>query len=102
MRTLLQQRVDTKAAEADGTTALHWAVQRDDVEIVDQLLRAGAPAAAVNRYGVTPIALAAVNGSAASLELLLKAGVDPNTALSGGETALMTAARTGKPDAIDT
>ena len=29
------------------------------------------------------------------VELLLKAGADPNAALPGGETPLMTAARTG-------
>jgi ankyrin repeat protein len=34
------------------------------------------------------------------VELLLQAGADPNTALPGGETALMTAARTGKLDAV--
>ena len=31
--------------------------------------------------------------------MLLKAGADPNAALPGGETPLMTAARTGKVDA---
>ena len=34
------------------------------------------------------------------IELLLKAGADANTALPEGETALMTAARTGKVDAM--
>jgi uncharacterized protein len=34
------------------------------------------------------------------IELLLKSGADPNTALPGGETPLMTAARTGKADAV--
>src|SRR5262249_38887928 len=33
-------------------------------------------------------------------ERLLKAGADPNTTLPGGETALMTAARTGKVEAV--
>ena len=35
------------------------------------------------------------------IELLLKAGADPNTSLAEGETALMTAARTGKLDAVE-
>ena len=55
---------------------------------------------AANRYGVTPLSLACTNGNGAMVELLLKAGADPNTALPGGETALMTAARTGKVDAV--
>ena len=49
---------------------------------------------------MTPLYLARQNGNAAVVEALLKAGADPNTALPDGETALMTAARTGKVDAV--
>ena len=49
VRTLLAQRVDVNASEPDGTTALHWAANRDDAELVDLLLRAGANAKAANR-----------------------------------------------------
>jgi ankyrin repeat protein len=34
------------------------------------------------------------------IDALLRAGADPNSANRGGETALMTAARTGKPDGV--
>jgi ankyrin repeat protein len=45
--------------------------------------------------------LAAMNGSAAMIELLLNAGVEVNApVLSHGETPLMMAARTGKLDAV--
>ena len=50
---------------------------------------------AVNRYDVTPLALAALNGSAGMIERLLEAGADPNRPNPEGETPLMTAARTG-------
>src|SRR5580692_10004875 len=71
----------------DGTTALHWAVRHDDLKTADALIKDGADVNAVNRYGVAPIALAATNGSAAMVRRLLDAGVDPNSANPGGETA---------------
>jgi ankyrin repeat protein len=91
---------DVNAPQIDGTTALHLAVNRDDLETVDLLLRSGANVKAANRYGVTPLSLACTNGNGAIVEGLLKAGADPNTTLPGGETALMTAARTGKVEAV--
>lgn len=100
VRMLVRQRLDVDAAEADGTTALHWAVQRGDLETVDLLLRSGANAKAANRYGVRPIYLAALNGSAAAIRALLAAGADANSALPDGETVLMTAARTGNAEAV--
>lgn len=101
VRTLLQQKsVDVNATAVDGTTALHWAAERDDAGMVDMLIRAGASPRTANRYGVQPLALAAVNGSAEVLKLLLDAGADPNAGLSPGETAMMAAARTGKVEAL--
>jgi ankyrin repeat protein len=87
------------AAEADGTTALHWAVRQNDQELVDRLLRTGADASAANRYGVTPLKLAAINGDPKLLGRLLDAGGDANTVGKDGETLLMTAARSGHVDA---
>jgi uncharacterized protein len=95
LRMLIQQHVNVQVREADGTTALHWAVRGDDVESTKLLLHAGASVSAANRYGVTPIALAALNGSPKMVTLLLAAGADPNAASPEGETALMTAAKTG-------
>jgi uncharacterized protein len=101
VRSLLRQKVDVNAPQVDGTTALHWAVRLDDLDMADLLLRAGAKVTAVNRDGATPLQLAALNGSAAMIEKLIKAGADPNAPLSSsGDTALMLAARTGTVDAI--
>ena len=63
-------------------------------------LRAGATVTASNRYAVTPLSLACMNGNAGMIGLLLKAGADANTALPGGETALMTTARTGSLEGV--
>jgi ankyrin repeat protein len=96
---LLKQHVDVNVPEADGTTALHWAVRQDDRDLVDRLIKAGANAKAANRYGVTPLYLACVNGSAPVIAKLLDAGADANSATTEGETALMTVARTGNVEA---
>src|SRR5262245_38059276 len=95
LRAVLKRSPDANAADVDGTTALHWAAYRDDLEKTDLLLRAGANARAVNRFGVTPLALAAERGGTAVVDRLLRAGADANTTLPGGETALMTASRAG-------
>ncbi|HVH28932.1 MAG TPA: ankyrin repeat domain-containing protein [Vicinamibacterales bacterium] len=100
VRSLIAQRVDIDATEADGSTALHWAAQRDNLEIASLLLAAGANAKAANRYNVTPLFLAATNGNAAIIERLLRAGADAKSTSQEGETALMTASLTGKTDAI--
>jgi ankyrin repeat protein len=92
--------LDVNKPEADGTTALHWAVQADDRELIALLIKAGAQVDAANRYGIRPLTLAATNGSAAAITALLSGGADPNAATGGGEPVLMTAARTGNPDAI--
>ena len=101
LRTLLEKKADVTAAQADGTTALHWVARWDDLEMADLLIRAGADAKAANRDGATPLFLASQNGSAAMIEKLLKAGADVNAPiLSHGETALMMAARSGNVAAV--
>ncbi|MBV8844912.1 MAG: ankyrin repeat domain-containing protein [Bryobacterales bacterium] len=100
VRNLIQQKADVNAPQADGATALHWAVYHSDKDLVDMLLRAGADPKIANREGSTPLWLASISGDAAILESLLKAGADPNEKLPLGRTPLMAAARTGKVDAI--
>src|SRR4030095_8391115 len=101
LQTLLKQRADVNAAQADGTTALHWAAHWNDLETLNLLLRAGANARAANRYGATALSAAGTAGSAAMIQSLLRAGADPRTLTTeDGETVLMTAARAGNVDAV--
>jgi len=101
VRAAIARRADVNLPQVDGTTALHWAVDRDDVEMADLLLRAGARVTERTREGVMPLQLAAINGSASMIDRLLKAGADPNTSLTpAGDSALMMAARTGAAGAL--
>ena len=97
---LLQKHVDVNAADADGSTALHWAAIGNNFEIADRLLRAGAAVGATTRYGLTPLLLACSNGTAALVERLLAAGADASSASPEGETALMRASLTGRADVV--
>lgn len=101
VRTLVDQGTDTNAVQADGMSALHWAVYHEQTETARMLIKAGAHAGLQNRYGVSPLSLACQNGNGELVELLLEAGADPNTTLPGDETALMTAARTGLLEPVE-
>jgi len=101
VRALILKKADVNARQIDGTVALHWAVQANDAELTDLLLRSGANVSAATVAGATPLQLAAINGNAAILGRLISAGADPNVSLTrSGDTALMMAARTGKADAV--
>jgi uncharacterized protein len=100
LQALLKQGADPNAAQPDGATALHWAVHWDDQQAVDILVRAGAKPDAVNDLGVFPLSLACANGSGAMAKRLLAAGASVRTTLPGGESPLMTCARTGAADAV--
>ena len=60
----------------------------------------GANADAANRYGVTPLALAADERQRRRGRGAAEAGADANASLPEGQTVLMTAARTGNADTI--
>ena len=100
IRALLTQQLDVNATEGDGSTALHWAAYRDDLQTVALLIQAGANPNPANEHGVTPLSLACTNGNAAMVETLLAAGADANAALKTGETVLMTCARAGSAEAV--
>ncbi len=101
VRALLQQKADVNAPQIDGTTALHWAVQANDVELTDTLIHAGANVSSANKAGATPLQLATLNGNAPIIEKLIAAGANPNAPLTNtADTALMMASRTGRLEAV--
>ena len=97
---LLDGVLDVNAVDGDGATALHWATHSDDLDIGRHLISAGATVTVATRFGATPLALAAENGSAPFIELLLDAGADPNEANADGESVLISVSLTGRTDAV--
>ncbi|HWC95587.1 MAG TPA: ankyrin repeat domain-containing protein [Candidatus Sulfopaludibacter sp.] len=101
VRSLLKLHASVNGAQGDGSTALHWAAYRDDLEMAQLLVQSGADAKAITREGaITPLFMACTNGSASMIDLLLNAGSPLNATKSNGTTPLMTAAASGSAAAV--
>jgi len=94
VRALLQGRVDLRARDTDGNSALHVAALHADAAAIELLLAAGADVNGTNKYGATPLIYAA--GDPKKVGALLAHGADPNRASLLGTTPLIAAA--GYPD----
>ena len=102
VRALIAQRANVNAPQGDGMTALHWAAFNDDHAIADLLLAIGANMTVRTRVGaITPLWLAANNGSAAMIRRLITVDTDINVPTATGGTPLMAASMSGRVDAID-
>lgn len=97
---LLSQDMNVDQSQADGMTALHWAVYHNNSEAVKELLRRKANVNAATRYQVTPLAIACTQLQPSSLPQLLEAGADVEFQSPGGETPLMIASRTGSAESV--
>lgn len=104
VRALLGKSADIDAPQGDGSTALHWAAYRDDWDMAQLLLEAGANVSVKTRLGgMTPLFMAAKSGNATIVELLIEAGADANSVnIETGTTPLMLAAASGSVDAVKT
>jgi ankyrin repeat protein len=97
VRSLVQQKADVNAKASDGSTALHWAIESDDLEIVDLLLQAGADVKGKDRFGFTPLYFAISNNNVEMVRRLLKSGAAVNAKDKTGQTALVWAIRSNQP-----
>ncbi|MDH4064296.1 MAG: ankyrin repeat domain-containing protein [Acidobacteriota bacterium] len=101
VKALLKQAADVNAAQGDGMTALHWAAMRGDTDMARMLVFAGANVKATTRLGnYTPLFLAARQGHAAVIPVLVGAGADATQATATGTTPLMVAAASGSADTV--
>lgn len=78
---------DPNARDANGMTALSYAVITGSQCRVARLLEEGADVELANKWGVTPLMFAADNDRAAIAETLLRHGADPRRQSANQETA---------------
>ena len=102
LRALLRDGGDVDEAQADGRTALHFAADDGNLELVELLVRAGANVDVGTRIGAyTPLHMASGNGHAEVMEALIAAGADPQAATTNsGVLPLHLAAASDDPDAV--
>ncbi len=98
---MINAGADVNAAQGDGTTPLHWAIYKIDVDLSRALLERGAQPDVINNYGSSPLAEAVKIADAGLVELLLDAGSDVEVPNQEGQTALMLAARAGSLDVAE-
>src|SRR5262249_21908694 len=89
-----KKSADVNPQEADGSTALLWAANLNDADLVARLLKAGANPKVKNKLGSTPLSEACFNANTPMIKALLDAGADPNVVGPDGQTPLMLVART--------
>lgn len=81
-------------------TRLHQAAERNDVEALVVLIKAGADIAVRNNFGSTPLHTAAMKDATESIGVLVKAGANINAGNETGCTPLHIAAMTNAINAI--
>ncbi|MDX1646958.1 MAG: ankyrin repeat domain-containing protein [Longimicrobiales bacterium] len=102
VRTLLRQGADVNAALGDGMSALHWAADRGDTDLMEVLITAGAVLESSTRIGeYRPLHIAARNGHPEAVAMLVEAGADVEARTDpSGSTALHLGATSGHPEVV--
>ncbi|MGV8978476.1 MAG: ankyrin repeat domain-containing protein [Cellulomonas sp.] len=93
---------DIGLVDKQGVAALHFAAQQSQTEAVGVLLDAGAPIDPQDRFGNTPLwrAVFDARGRGATVQLLLKAGADPDIRNEAGATPRDLADRIGSESVV--
>jgi len=86
------------SVSAQGPAALLAAANAGKAEVVAALARAGVPLDATTSYGWMPLHLAAYNGDARTVRVLLDLGADPRADDGTGKNALDWAREAGKAE----
>lgn len=88
-----QQEIDANEVDEYGQTALWWAAERNNTDIITCLIKKNADVNAPDFEGSTPLHIAALEGNHEAVKLLLENNAKPNLKDSKGKTPLHDAAR---------
>ena len=93
-------RIEVDAADDDGVTLLHAAIDRCREDVARLLVNAGADVNRQDRWGNTPLwrAIYQTPGAAAIIELLLEHGADPTVNNNHDTSPIELAHRTARDD----
>ena len=100
VRYLMRRGADLHLFDADGFTALSYAIFSDSdftLDILSFLIQNGADVNTINREELTPLMLASLNGYLDKVKFLIKQGADVDAQDQKGDTALHQAASTDEP-----
>jgi ankyrin repeat protein/L-ascorbate metabolism protein UlaG (beta-lactamase superfamily) len=101
-RYLIEQGADVRATTNSGSTPLHGAGYDGSIDCIELLLDGGALVDARNAAGFTPVLSASAGTAGAdAVARLVEGGADVHDRNYNGESALMFAARMGKPDVVE-
>lgn len=78
---LLARNVDVNKPDVTGRTALHWAIDNEDIPFCELLLNAGASPNAYTRAGLSPLVYPVLRGQQNLKQLLYKYGAYLNFSL---------------------
>lgn len=88
------------ANEPPSGAELHRAVERQELDKIRNILKENSSVVEVmDKFGLTPLMVAAQKGFTDVMEILLGFNADPNYASSNGKTSLMIACYAGQEDA---
>lgn len=100
VKALLKQGADPNSLNGLEFRPLYLATASYQMDVMQELLKAGALPDAKSTYG-TPLTFAAFTGNIVGAKILLDKGADPNTIRSDGLSVLMVAANAGNPALVE-
>ncbi|MDF1570029.1 MAG: ankyrin repeat domain-containing protein [Bacteroidales bacterium] len=98
---LLERGADPDAVSAIGNTALMYAAEKGNMQIMKMLVAAGAEVNTTGFNGATPLFLAILNNDFQATKYLLEQGADPNVKDDFGVTPLLYTAATNQYQSAD-